>query len=192
MPGIRDSLRPLVRLNLIIILVLLGLGAAGCARDTSLPEDSFRLTAKEVFADDTERVIVFRVEAATPQLYFVSVGETRLECQLGSAESEEGVFQGEIWLFASRFSQGDPGKEYARIYVRGDQGQPIHAKMNRRAITRFTNVVAIATGTPLEKVLAVESTNGVCKLDAPLVIARLAGQEARLLVSLAALTIRKP
>jgi hypothetical protein len=180
-----------VRLGFVIRLVLIGLCAAGCARET-LPEDSFRLTAREVFADETERVVVLRLEAAMQQMYTVTVGEARLECQLTNSEADEGVFQSEIWLFASRLPPDANGHEHARIYMRGGDGQPIHTKTNLRASTRFTNMVEIATGTPLEKVLTVEQTNHLGKLDSPVVIARLAGQAARLLVGPAALTIRKP
>ena len=144
------------------IAALIAVSVAGCSR-SSVPSDSFRLSASSVFTDEAQHVWLVSIESSDGDGY--SVGCTNA---LGSSSSwgafpqpANGLNHARIWIAASRVAVRDSAHDLVQTIIRGGG--------------ESTEVRQVPRGTPLTNSIAVTIHDGSYRLDEPLVIGRMYG-----------------
>jgi len=137
----------------------------GCGKP-SIPKDSFRLTVKNHYTDENQRVSVLRIESPNGR-GFRLFGDKQ-GWIAGLMEQTQGLHQEEIWVTACRVESG--GTTYVHAVARMEGGSASSATWEKPRDSR------------LDQVFALSARDGIYKCESPVAIGRADGQNLNLLV----------
>jgi len=164
----------------LLIIILSACWLCACRREDirgtnnadSIPTNSFQLSLKEGLADADNKIWLCDI-SARPDSCFSVDGED-FHSQFALPDSGDPVSQhAGVFMSATRIAPGQSSLAYIQILMR---------PMTKEHLAGGAGVLAVPTNTSLTEFISIYETNGVFKLDSPIIIGQMQGKPLTLVV----------